>query len=66
LPSEDIDEIKYPKYILPEKSADYAVLNRDHNLEERWRQYNLPRRQFKRLLRYTLKELFSKKINKSN
>ena len=48
LPVENIDEITYPKYILPEKAADYAVFSRDYNLEEKWRKHNLLRRRFKR------------------
>lgn len=51
LPLGEISEITFPKYILPEKRADYAMFVRDFNLEERWRKHNLLRRRFKRWLK---------------
>ncbi|HEY0177201.1 MAG TPA: nucleotide-diphospho-sugar transferase, partial [Pedobacter sp.] len=54
LPLEEIQEITYPKYILPEKGADYAIHANEFRLEERWKKHNLLRRRFKRWL----KELF--------
>ncbi|WP_316837466.1 nucleotide-diphospho-sugar transferase [Pedobacter nutrimenti] len=55
IPLEEISEITYPKYVLPEKMADYAMFNRDFNLEERWKRHNLLRRQFKRWLKKKFK-----------
>lgn len=57
IPLQEISEISYPKYILPQKKADYAVFNRDFNLEERWKNHNLLRRQFKRWLKKKLKSI---------
>jgi hypothetical protein len=51
LPFGEINEIIYPKYILPQKAADYEVFRRDFHLDERWRKHNLLRRRFKRWLR---------------
>ena len=51
IPLEELMEISYPKYILPEKKADYAVLSYDFNLKERWKKHNLLRRRFKRWLK---------------
>ncbi|MET4138760.1 nucleotide-diphospho-sugar transferase [Pedobacter sp. UYP1] len=51
LPLEEITEITYPKYILPEKQADYSVLNRDYKIDEQIKRHNLLRRRFKRWLR---------------
>ncbi|MHA4893638.1 nucleotide-diphospho-sugar transferase [Pedobacter sp. PWIIR3] len=51
VPLEDIYEIIYPKFILPEKQADYDIFKREFSLEERWRKHNLLRRKFKRWLK---------------
>lgn len=55
MPLEEISEITYPKYILPEKDADYAVFSLALNLEERWKKHNLLRRRFKRWLKALFK-----------
>jgi len=55
LPFEDIGEITYPKYVLPEKAADYEVFRRDYRLDEKWKKHNLLRRRFKRWLKSGLK-----------
>lgn len=55
VPLQEISEITIPKYILPEKKADYAVLEYDFNLKERWRKHNLLRRRFKRWLKLQFK-----------
>lgn len=51
IPLETLGSITHPQYILPEKSADYAVFNRDFNLDYRWKRHNLLRRRFKRWLK---------------
>ena len=55
LPFEDIGEITYPKYMLPDKAADYEVFRRDYRLDEKWQKHNLLRRRFKRWLKSGLK-----------
>jgi len=50
-PLQVIAEISYPKYVLPEKAADYAVYSYDFKLEERWKKHNSLRRQFKRWIK---------------
>lgn len=50
LPLEEISEITYPKYILPEKSADYAILAYDFKLKKRWKKHNRIDKRFKRWL----------------
>jgi len=50
-PLQEISEISYPKYMLPEKKADYAVLSYDFKLEERWKKHNSFRRRFKRWIK---------------
>jgi hypothetical protein len=51
IPLETLGSITHPQYILPEKGADYAVFNRDFNLDYRWKRHNLLRRRFKRWLK---------------
>lgn len=51
VPLEKLGTITHPKYVVPEKKADYLVFNRDLKLEDRWRQHNLLRRRFKRWLK---------------
>lgn len=55
IPFEDIGDISYPKYMLPEKAADYEVFRRDYRLDEKWEKHNLLRRRFKRWLKSKLK-----------
>lgn len=55
LPLENLDALTHPLYFLPEKKADYAVFERDFNLQERWEKHNLLRRRFKRWLKNQLK-----------
>ncbi|MEJ2882489.1 nucleotide-diphospho-sugar transferase [Pedobacter sp. GR22-6] len=54
LPHENIGELTYPKYVLPEKAADYEVFRRDYRLDEKWEKHNLVRRRFKRWLKSKL------------
>lgn len=54
LPLTEIVEITYPKYILPERDADYAMFEKDLNLKERWRKHNLLRKRFKRWIKQKL------------
>ncbi|RZK63985.1 MAG: nucleotide-diphospho-sugar transferase [Pedobacter sp.] len=51
IPLEEMHKIVYPKFMLPEKQADYDILKREFSLEERWRKHNLLRRRFKRWLK---------------
>jgi len=51
IPLEKLGVITHPQYIIPEKKADYAVFNRDFNLEHKWKRHNLLRRRFKRWLK---------------
>jgi len=55
LPLENLGEIKHPKFFIAEKTADYAVYNRDFNLAERWKKQNLLRRRIKRFISSILK-----------
>lgn len=55
LPVGEITTIIHPKQMIPEPSADYYFLQKEHHLTERWRIYNKPKRRFKRWL----KALFS-------
>ncbi|WP_432713741.1 nucleotide-diphospho-sugar transferase [Pedobacter sp.] len=48
LPLEEITEITYPKYVLPQKKADYAPLIHEFNLVARWKKHNSLKRRFKR------------------
>lgn len=43
--------LKYPKFVIPEREADYAVFNHIFNLEFRWKRHNLLRRRFKRWIK---------------
>lgn len=54
IPLGTIGNLIHPQYILPEKQADYIVFDQSFHLQERWRQHNLLRRQFKRWLRSKL------------
>ncbi|RAJ25581.1 nucleotide-diphospho-sugar transferase [Pedobacter cryoconitis] len=56
IPLEEFSEVTYPKYTLPDKEADYAVLNREFDLEERIRKHNLLRRRFKRWIKSQFKK----------
>jgi len=56
LPTEDIAEIiTYPKYMIPETTADYEVLARSFKLSEKWDRHNLLRRRLKRWLKSLIK-----------
>jgi hypothetical protein len=50
-PLQEISQITYPKYFLPEKRADYLVFNHDFKLDERWKKYNSFRRKVKRWIK---------------
>jgi hypothetical protein len=51
IPLEEITEITYPQYILPDKRADYSVFNHTYKIDEQIKRHNLLRRQFKRWLK---------------
>lgn len=51
IPLEELWNIKYPTYILPEKKADYALLSYDFNLKQRWEKHNKLKNRFKRWLK---------------
>jgi hypothetical protein len=48
IPLEELWEISYPTYILPEKKADYAIFNYDFNLERKWKKHNRLKNKLKR------------------
>lgn len=48
LPVGELGELIHPIHFLPEPAADLYFLQKEHNLEERWRIYNKPKRRFKR------------------
>lgn len=52
---EEIDDISYPSFILPEKKADYAALSIEFHLEKKWKKYNRPRNRFKRWIKESFK-----------
>lgn len=51
IPLQDLWEITYPTYTLPEKKADYAIFTYDFNLEKRWKKYNKLKNRFKRWMK---------------
>jgi len=51
IPLKEITEITYPKYFLPNKHADYSVLNHDYKIDEHIKRHNLLRRRLKRWLK---------------
>ncbi|MDR6785970.1 hypothetical protein ABIE26_004561 [Pedobacter africanus] len=51
LPLESMETIAYPKYVLPEKAADYEVFVRDFDLVKRWKKHNSYKRRFKRFIK---------------
>lgn len=55
IPLEEIAALTYPVYMLPDKQADYSVLNRELGLEESIKKHNSLRRRFKRWLKYQFK-----------
>jgi hypothetical protein len=48
IPLAEIDEITDPVFILPEKRADLAIINRDFNIEEKRNKQNAIQRKIKR------------------
>jgi hypothetical protein len=48
LPLEELDEITDPRYVIPQKQADFNTLNRDFDIERFERKYYAPKRRFKR------------------
>ena len=51
VPLEEINEIKHPLYIVPEKQADLFTMNKEFNIAERQRIANKPRKKLKRWLK---------------
>ena len=60
IPLEEIDEITYPKFMVVDKKADYAIFNREYKLDEYWEKYNAPRKQLKRLVKSEFKRIISR------
>lgn len=50
-PLQELTEITHPKYFLPEKDADYEILEKEFKLAERKKKHFSLRRRFKRWLR---------------
>lgn len=48
IPLEKITEITYPKYMIPERKADYELSYWEFHLDKQWKKYNAPHRKFKR------------------
>jgi hypothetical protein len=48
IPLQELWNITYPKYTLPQKKADYALFNYDFQLEERWKRHNKIKNRIKR------------------
>ncbi|WP_285010271.1 nucleotide-diphospho-sugar transferase [Pedobacter faecalis] len=46
-----LGQITLPKYVLPQKDADFAVTFRELNLKEKWRVYNKPKNRIRRFLK---------------
>jgi hypothetical protein len=55
IPLEEIEEIVDPGFFIPQKQADLAIINRDFNIEEKWRKHNAWHRKIKRWLSSKLK-----------
>lgn len=51
LPLQEIGKLEHPKFVLPEKEADYAVFNRDFDLDRRHKKNKTLKRWLKRLFR---------------
>jgi hypothetical protein len=51
IPLQELWQITYPTYILPEKKADYALFTYDFNLQVRWKKHNKLNNRLKRWLR---------------
>lgn len=51
----EINEITYPKDMVPQTDADHSIFEHDFKLAERWKKYNHPKRRFKRWLKKLLK-----------
>jgi hypothetical protein len=51
LPLKELEELKHPLFILPEKNADFATLSFDFNLEARYKKHNKWNRRLKRYLK---------------
>ena len=48
IPLGEIVEIKHPVFFVPQKQGDLSIINRDFNMEQRWRKYNARHRKIKR------------------
>ena len=51
----EIDEITFPKDVLPDTAADYSLAKHEYKLDERWEKYNHPKNRFKRWIKCTFK-----------
>ena len=51
IPLQQLWEITYPTYVLPEKKADYALFTYDFNLAHRWKKHNKLKNRVKRWIK---------------
>lgn len=48
IPLGEMNQLSYPKYMLPEKNADYALFERDFDLKNKWKRHNKLKNRLKR------------------
>ncbi|MFA4867308.1 MAG: nucleotide-diphospho-sugar transferase [Pedobacter sp.] len=51
----EIDEITFPKDMISDTGADYAIAKHEFKLEEKWKEHNHPKKQFKRWIKSKFK-----------
>lgn len=51
LPATGMDAIVHPEYFVPEKAADYRIMEREHDLVNKWRRHNKLKRRFVRWIK---------------
>jgi hypothetical protein len=56
IPLSEVDEIIDPLFILPEKQADLAIINRDFNIDEKRRKQNSVKGKIKKIAKSVLKQ----------
>jgi len=52
LPAGELTNIIHPMHMIPQPEADYFFLAKEHDLAERWRIYNKPKKRFRRWLKH--------------
>jgi hypothetical protein len=50
-PVSALTSITHPKYVIPEKDADYYFMSREFGLAAKWKRYNKPKHRFKRWIK---------------